>query len=130
MWAHHLAAIAVDADLNRTGSAVSVWHGLIRIGFATLEQVHRAPVFNGIWPLQPMLTKLASWWDQEKEDLAQHVRGVSFVRHAEKDETYSHPMYWASDGIHPNDLGYRIWGEHIGLSILKEVLLPKAQGGA
>jgi len=92
--------------------------------------VHRAPVFNGIWPLQPMLTKLASWWDQEKEDLAQHVRGVSFVRHAEKDETYSHPMYWASDGIHPNDLGYRIWGEHIGLSILKEVLLPKAQGGA
>ena len=30
---------------------------------------------------------------------------------------------WASDGIHPNDEGYRIWGEHIGMSIVRQALL-------
>ena len=27
--------------------------------------------------------------------------------------------YWAADGIHPNDEGYRIWGEHIAQGVLE-----------
>ena len=29
--------------------------------------------------------------------------------------------YWAEDGIHPNDAGYRIWGEHIAESITRQL---------
>ena len=34
--------------------------------------------------------------------------------------------YWADDGIHPSDEGYRVWGEHIGMSMLKQALLGAA----
>ena len=29
--------------------------------------------------------------------------------------------YWAEGGIHPNDAGYRIWGEHIAESITRQL---------
>ena len=35
------------------------------------------------------------------------------VRNAEGTEWWASDKYWAPDGIHPNDEGYRIWGEHI-----------------
>ena len=38
--------------------------------------------------------------------------------HAEQDEWQSAKKYWAVDGIHPNDEGYRVWGEHIAHDIL------------
>jgi len=43
------------------------------------------------------------------------------VRNAERDEWWSAKQYWAVDGIHPNDEGYRIWGEHIADGILSHL---------
>lgn len=83
--------------------------------------VHRAPVFHGIWPFQPMLNSLASLWDEQKRVVAQDgsvLQRVRFLRNAEGDEWWSAKQYWAVDGIHPNDAGYRIWGEHIARGIL------------
>ena len=37
---------------------------------------------------------------------------------------------WAKDGIHPNDEGYRIWGEYIGSYILRQALLQAPVAGA
>ena len=34
--------------------------------------------------------------------------------------------FWAKDGIHPNDEGYRVWGEFIGSAILQQALLAPA----
>lgn len=92
--------------------------------------VHRAPVFDGIWPVQPMVAHLAGWWDQEKERLAAHVRKVAFVRNAEADEWWCQRKYWAADGIHPNDEGYRIWGEHIGQSIAQQLFTGSQASGS
>uniref|UniRef100_A0A7S4F7Z2 SGNH hydrolase-type esterase domain-containing protein n=1 Tax=Chrysotila carterae TaxID=13221 RepID=A0A7S4F7Z2_CHRCT len=83
--------------------------------------VHRAPVFDGIWPLQHFLAPLAALWDEQKLITAQRVRRVCFVRNAERDEWWSAKQYWAVDGIHPNDEGYRIWGEHIADGILSHL---------
>ena len=65
-----------------------------------------------------MLTQLAALWDRQKLALASNAKQVRYVRNAEGDEWWSARRYWASDGIHPNDEGYRIWGEHIAASIL------------
>ena len=110
--------------------------------------VHHAPVFNGTWPFRPLITTLASWWDDQKQALADatarlttapHAAAragappdgkICFVRNATNDGWWSGRRYWASDGIHPNDEGYRVWGEHIGSSILKEALLPAAAPAA
>jgi len=89
--------------------------------------VHRAPVFEGIWPVQPMVARLASWWDEEKERLAAHVRKVTYVRNAESDEWWCERKYWAADGIHPNDEGYRVWGEHIGRTIAQQLVSGAAR---
>ena len=81
--------------------------------------VHRAPVFGGMWPLQPALQRLAGLWDEQKRALAQGRPRVSFVRNAEGTEWWTAKTYWAADGIHPNDEGYRIWGEHIAQSVAR-----------
>ena len=44
-----------------------------------------------MWPLQPFLETLAGLWDEQKRALAQGVRRVSFVNHAEGDE------WWAAE---------------------------------
>ena len=31
---------------------------------------------------------------------------------------WSDRRWWSDDGVHPNDDGYRVWGEHIGRGIL------------
>ena len=80
-------------------------------------RVGTAPVFGGMWPLQPFLETLAGLWDEQKRALAQGVRRVSFVNHAEGDEWWAADRYWAADGIHPNDEGYRVWGEHIAQAV-------------
>jgi len=36
------------------------------------------------------------------------------------DPRYSHYKSFSVDGIHPNDLGYDIWGRHIGNAIYDE----------
>ena len=70
-----------------------------------------------MWPLQPFLETLAGLWDEQKRALAQGVRRVSFVNHVEGDEWWAADRYWAADGIHPNDEGYRVWGEHIAQAV-------------
>lgn len=75
--------------------------------------VHRAPVFGGMWPLQQLVPMLAGLWDEQKRAIAERVRRVCFVNNADGTEWWEAPRYWAQDGIHPNDEGYRIWGEHI-----------------
>ena len=69
---------------------------------------------------------LVGLWDAQKADLASRDRGVCYVRHADHDEWWADTRYWADDGIHPNDAGYRVWGEHIGRSILRHVELRRA----
>ena len=90
-----------------------------------LNQVHHAPVFSGVWPLRPMLGWLSGLWDEQKEALHDRARRVSFVRNAvdDADGPWSKRSNWAVDGIHPNDEGYKIWGEHIGRSIMRQALL-------
>ena len=80
--------------------------------------VHRAPVFDQMWPLQPFLHGLAALWDDQKRSLAHSLRRVRFVQNAEGTEWWASARYWAADGIHPNDEGYRIWGEHIAQGVL------------
>ena len=36
---------------------------------------------------------------------------------------YEIRRYWAADGIHPNDEGYQLWGEHIGMAVVRQALL-------
>ena len=111
--------------------------------------VNHAPVFDGVWPLQPLLLKLASLWDEQKQALALAAAGrgggggggggggaaaadaglrpagerrVAFVSPG-GEPWWSGRQYWAVDGIHPNDDGYRIWGEHIAQQILGQALL-------
>uniref|UniRef100_A0A7S0NYU3 SGNH hydrolase-type esterase domain-containing protein n=1 Tax=Calcidiscus leptoporus TaxID=127549 RepID=A0A7S0NYU3_9EUKA len=84
--------------------------------------IHRAPVFDGIWPLQSFLGRVAALWDEQKAHLAHRLRCVAYVRNAERDEWWSGKQYWAVDGIHPNDEGYRIWGEHIAHGILPHLV--------
>ena len=31
--------------------------------------------------------------------------------------------YWAADGIHPSDEGYRVWGEYIAQNIVRQAPL-------
>jgi len=100
--------------------------------------VGRAPVFEGVWPLQPVLQHLADKWDEQKKALADRarstgakVRRIAFVRNTTDDEFHdcvgdASASYWAVDGIHPNDEGYRIWGEHIGQGIVRQALLAAA----
>ena len=87
--------------------------------------VHRAPVFEGVWPLQPLLATASAVWDEQKAVLGQTLRSVAFVRNADADEWWSAQRYWAVDGIHPNDEGYRVWGEHIGGAILPLLRQPR-----
>jgi len=75
--------------------------------------VHHAPVFGGMWPLQQLVPMLAGLWDEQKRAIAERLRRVCFVNNADGAEWCEAPRYWAPDGIHPNDEGYRIWGEHI-----------------
>ena len=100
--------------------------------------VHRAPVFGGVWPLQPFLEKLAGLWDEQKRSLAAEnaaararvesgvratLRRIFFVGGEDDEipEWWAAREYWAEDGIHPNDAGYRIWGEHIAESITRQL---------
>jgi lysophospholipase L1-like esterase len=106
--------------------------------------VHRAPVFHGWWPLQPLFNTLAAVWDDQKEALAktslarsssstssalraacgQTLGRISFVRNATNgDEAWGAEDFWAADGIHPNDRGYQVWGEYLAASILAQALL-------
>ncbi len=82
-----------------------------------------------------MLAWLAGLWDEQKERLASFSaarplsgegsgRGrISFVKNATDNEWWASRAYWAEDGIHPNDEGYRIWGTHIGMDILRQGVL-------
>ena len=88
--------------------------------------VQHAPVFSGVWPLQPLLAHLAGLWDEQKEALHDHARRIAFVRNASDPGGYATPDYWAVDGIHPNDEGYRLWGEHIAQAIVRQALLGAA----
>ena len=36
---------------------------------------------------------------------------------------WSTQRYWAADGVHPSDEGYRVWGEHIGTAIVRQAML-------
>ena len=96
------------------------------------------PVFGGVWPLQPFLEKLAGLWDEQKRSLAAEnaaararvesgvratLRRIFFVGGEDDEipEWWAAREYWAEDGIHPNDAGYRIWGEHIAESITRQL---------
>ena len=104
--------------------------------------VHHAPVFAGDWPVQracrAVLGALAARWDEQKAALAEAsertasraassraAMRVSFVRNksAAEDAEWAQVRYWARDGIHPNDAGYTIWGEHIAQGIMRQALL-------
>ena len=84
---------------------------------------HMAPVFADMWPLRQVLETVCFWYDQQKAALAeaspQRVNfvanvglGTTDLERAEAEE-FSRPVYWATDGIHPNDVGYKLWGFHI-----------------
>ncbi len=91
--------------------------------------VHHAPVFGGVWPLQPCLAKIAAMWDEQKEAVAQRISSglcdgrVCFVRNAAESRCldWAHQRYWARDGIHPSDEGYRIWGSYIAEEIVRQL---------
>ena len=96
--------------------------------------VHHAPVFQVPGPFRPIVTTVASWWDDQKVALAERahalqskIQGKRICFHGkeedEDDSWWGRKVYWAADGIHPNDEGYRIWGEHIGAGIIKQALL-------
>ena len=92
-----------------------------------------APVFGGDWPvtvtMRMLLANIASLWDEQKEALASKLPNmggrISFVRNqpAEDAAFWHEVQYWARDGIHPNDKGYTVWGEHIAQGIVRQALL-------
>mmetsp|Transcript_4058 Transcript_4058/g.6772 ORF Transcript_4058/g.6772 Transcript_4058/m.6772 type:complete len:335 (+) Transcript_4058:35-1039(+) len=85
--------------------------------------VHRAPVFQNVQPLLSFTSHLAALWDEQKFLISKSLpRRVCFVKNAQEDDWYSASKYWAIDGIHPSDEGYRVWGEHIGTSIVDHLL--------
>jgi len=112
---------AFHHDLGQLVSALQHTTGVQCTVVLPALPVHRAPVFEGIWPLTSFLGRLAGLWDEQKNLVSQHVRRVCFVRNAECDEWWAGKQYWATDGIHPNDAGYRIWGEHIAQSIAQHL---------
>lgn len=96
--------------------------------------VNKAPVFDGLWPLTPLVARIATLWDDQKQRLVEELqhtardggRRVAFVPPGEED-WWSLPRYWAVDGIHPNDEGQRIWGEHIAAHIVRRHLLQNLE---
>eukprot|EP00967_Tisochrysis_lutea_P004601 scaffold5429_cov32-Tisochrysis_lutea.AAC.3 len=64
---------------------------------------------------------MAAAWDCQKESLAASITRVCYVRNAEADEGWAEAAYWAKDGIHPSDEGYRVWGEYIGDTLLNHL---------
>ena len=41
----------------------------------------------------------------------------------QEDKRLLDKLYWARDGIHPNNKGYTVWGEHIAQGIVVQGLL-------
>jgi len=94
--------------------------------------LHLAPVFSGQWPLLPLLSSFAGLWDEQKKRLSdRELSRVWYVRSVEADSDLAaqnmEAAYWADDGIHPNDAGYKLWGEHIGRGVMRH--LEERQGG-
>lgn len=97
-----------------------------------------APVFGGDWPvtvtMRMLLANIAALWDEQKEALCKlpNMGGrISFVRNqpAEDAAFWHEVQYWARDGIHPNDKGYTVWGEHIAQGIVRQALLTSPVRG-
>ena len=61
---------------------------------------------------------------QQQGGLSAHLAArVRFVDDGSDEGDRWGASIWAKDGIHPNDEGYRIWGEHIAKSIVRQALL-------
>jgi len=77
---------------------------------------------------------VAAWWDDQKIALAESTASSALARiRCVRNDTvddggrWSGRRYWSSDGVHPSDEGYQVWGEHIGSSILRQALLGPAK---
>jgi len=94
--------------------------------------VQHAPVFSGDMPVsvgcRMLLAHVGSRWDAQKEALARsagRISGrISFVENKDENgENWSAERYWARDRIHPSNLGYTVWGEHIAECIMHQGLM-------
>ena len=49
------------------------------------------------------------------------ARRIDFVGNPTGDPRLHERGFWATDGIHPSDAGYRVWAEHIANGILGDM---------
>lgn len=96
--------------------------------------IDAVPRFNELWPLSSAVKAITKVWEAQKqfatetEQQAQQacVRPragpVAFLDAPPwmKAEMQRRPVYFASDGMHPNDAGYTVWGDIIAERLLLE----------
>ena len=133
-------AIGFKSELDAFVSALHAETGVHTTVVLPALPLHMAPVFTDVYPLKPLLMQLAHWYDEKKRLLAESscARGAALQRGGGSSQVSSRVCFvddgsadgdrwgasiWAKDGIHPNEEGYRIWGEHIAKSIVKQALL-------
>lgn len=133
-------AIGFKSELDAFVSALHAETGVHTTVVLPALPLHMAPVFTDVYPLKPLLMQLAHWYDEKKRIIAESSRArcaalqhgglpsaaasrVCFVDDGSAEGDRWGASIWAKDGIHPNEEGYRIWGEHIARSIVKQALL-------
>ena len=92
-----------------------------RVWFPELP-LEPAPRFRGIPPLSNLVHTVASLWERQKRQLADG--GAPGVGVVDANVARVRMDWYCDDGMHPNDLGYREWGEIIADTIV-EVAAPK-----
>ena len=87
-----------------------------RVWFPELP-LEPAPRFRGIPPLSNLVHTVASLWERQKRQLADG--GAPGVGVVDANVARVRMDWYCDDGMHPNDLGYREWGEIIADTIVE-----------
>lgn len=94
--------------------------------FVPMFPMLAAPRFNRVWPLSECVRHISRLWEEQKQSLPTALRercGASdrpAVIPVEAPATVPEHLFCA-DGMHPNDDGYRYWGDAIAQSVVAEL---------
>ena len=99
--------------------------------------IDAVPRFNALWPLSVAVKGITGLWEDHKRLATEAAQAAQAARSAAAPEAGSAPVvrfleppphmiaqlldgaaYFASDGMHPNDAGYLVWGELIAQTLL------------
>ena len=78
-------------------------------------------------PLRSVLVSVASVWDGRKALLAREHDFIDYVPVLERPAVAYSEMkdHVAADGVHPNEKGYRVWGEVIAQAVVQRLRAAK-----